>query len=263
MFFCSPEAAAVLHKSPSAPVTLLSPVLVRASFASPVSWFRLINHREINEGRPTIFTCDSRSSGGGRWSRRRQQQQLHPTHLSLSFRKHKPRFRVFCFFYTVLNRLLAYDLWKSHLNFIKVSKVAGRVAPALRGRFKLNEGYVLLLGYMEQKIERETKLLQMGLEGLRLLSDVKCCQNILRVNSTLAGIEIQHFPTDTNDKLLKLLGKLKVKKRDMLTIIVMGKGRVGKSSTVSSIIGERTVTVIAFQPPQSDDRRRRITTATK
>lgn len=32
-----------------------------------------------------------------------------------------------------------------------------------------------------------------------------------------------------------------------LTILVMGKGGVGKSSTVNSIIGERAVTVNAFQ----------------
>lgn len=32
-----------------------------------------------------------------------------------------------------------------------------------------------------------------------------------------------------------------------LTILVMGKGGVGKSSTVNSIIGERAVAVSAFQ----------------
>ncbi|CAH1441439.1 unnamed protein product [Lactuca virosa] len=58
---------------------------------------------------------------------------------------------------------------------------------------------------------------------------------------------IQQFPPATQDKLLQLLGKLKEKKRDRLTILVMGKGGVGKSSTVNSIIGERAVTVSAFQ----------------
>lgn len=34
---------------------------------------------------------------------------------------------------------------------------------------------------------------------------------------------------------------------DTLTILVMGKCGVGKSSTINSIIGERVVTVSAFQ----------------
>ncbi|KAD3337071.1 hypothetical protein E3N88_32591 [Mikania micrantha] len=55
------------------------------------------------------------------------------------------------------------------------------------------------------------------------------------------------IPPATQDKLLELLGRLKEKKRNKLTILVMGKGGVGKSSTVNSIIGERAVTVSAFQ----------------
>ncbi|PWA76563.1 translocase of chloroplast 34 [Artemisia annua] len=58
---------------------------------------------------------------------------------------------------------------------------------------------------------------------------------------------IQQFPAATQDKLLELLGRLKEKKKDKLTILVMGKGAVGKSSTVNSIIGERVVTTGAFQ----------------
>ncbi|KAI3697054.1 hypothetical protein L6452_29780 [Arctium lappa] len=58
---------------------------------------------------------------------------------------------------------------------------------------------------------------------------------------------IQQFPLATQDKLLELLGRLKEKKKDRLMILVMGKGGVGKSSTVNSIIGEREVTVSAFQ----------------
>ncbi|EPS70006.1 hypothetical protein M569_04753, partial [Genlisea aurea] len=58
---------------------------------------------------------------------------------------------------------------------------------------------------------------------------------------------IQQFPVATQEKLVDLLGKLKNQNVGTLTILVMGKGGVGKSSTVNSIIGERVVTVSAFQ----------------
>ncbi|GFY82024.1 translocon at the outer envelope membrane of chloroplasts 34 [Actinidia rufa] len=58
---------------------------------------------------------------------------------------------------------------------------------------------------------------------------------------------IQQFPSATQTKMLELLGKLKQENVSTLTILVMGKGGVGKSSTVNSIIGERVVTVSAFQ----------------
>ncbi|XP_038683173.1 translocase of chloroplast 33, chloroplastic-like isoform X2 [Tripterygium wilfordii] len=60
----------------------------------------------------------------------------------------------------------------------------------------------------------------------------------------------QQFPTATQNKLVELFGKLKQENLNSLTIIVMGKGGVGKSSTVNSIIGERVVTVNSFQPEQ-------------
>ncbi|KAF5743868.1 translocase of chloroplast 33 chloroplastic-like [Tripterygium wilfordii] len=60
----------------------------------------------------------------------------------------------------------------------------------------------------------------------------------------------QQFPPATQNKLVELFGKLKQENLNSLTIIVMGKGGVGKSSTVNSIIGERVVTVNAFQPEQ-------------
>lgn len=60
-------------------------------------------------------------------------------------------------------------------------------------------------------------------------------------------IGIQQFPAATQTRLSELLGKLKQENVSTLTILVMGKGGVGKSSTVNSIIGERAVAVSAFQ----------------
>ncbi|CAN6284992.1 unnamed protein product [Urochloa humidicola] len=58
---------------------------------------------------------------------------------------------------------------------------------------------------------------------------------------------LQQFPAATQTKLHELLGKLKEENVTTLTILVMGKGGVGKSSTVNSIVGERVATVSAFQ----------------
>ncbi|KAG9458019.1 hypothetical protein H6P81_002527 [Aristolochia fimbriata] len=58
---------------------------------------------------------------------------------------------------------------------------------------------------------------------------------------------IQQFPPATQTKLLDLLGKLKQENVSTMTILVMGKGGVGKSSTVNSILGERVAAVSAFQ----------------
>lgn len=63
---------------------------------------------------------------------------------------------------------------------------------------------------------------------------------------------IQQFPAATQTKLLELLGKLKQENVGTLTILVMGKGGVGKSSTLNSILSERVVATSAFQaePPR-------------
>nr|KJB41680.1 hypothetical protein B456_007G114900 [Gossypium raimondii] len=60
-------------------------------------------------------------------------------------------------------------------------------------------------------------------------------------------VGLQQFPAATQTKLFELLGKLKQKNVNTLTILVMGKGGVGKSSTINSLIGEQVVRVTAFQ----------------
>ncbi|XP_021612432.1 translocase of chloroplast 33, chloroplastic isoform X2 [Manihot esculenta] len=59
-------------------------------------------------------------------------------------------------------------------------------------------------------------------------------------------VGFQQFPAATQSKLVELFGKLKEKGVSALTILVMGKGGVGKSSTINSLIGERVVNVNAF-----------------
>ncbi|CAN0889123.1 Translocase of chloroplast 33, chloroplastic [Linum grandiflorum] len=60
-------------------------------------------------------------------------------------------------------------------------------------------------------------------------------------------VGFKQFPAATQDKLVDLFGKLKEQGMDSLTILVMGKGGVGKSSTVNSLIGERVMNVNSFQ----------------
>ncbi|OVA19960.1 AIG1 [Macleaya cordata] len=82
-----------------------------------------------------------------------------------------------------------------------------------------------------------------------ILNDSKGENQTRRMASPQARewIGIQQFPAATQTKLLELLGKLKQEDVNSLTILVMGKGGVGKSSTVNSLVGERVVAVNAFQ----------------
>jgi GTP-binding protein len=58
---------------------------------------------------------------------------------------------------------------------------------------------------------------------------------------------LQQFPVATQTALHNILGKLRQQNKESLTVLVVGKGGVGKSSTVNSIVGERVAVVSAFQ----------------
>eukprot|EP00246_Nothoceros_aenigmaticus_P000253 TRINITY_DN1037_c0_g1_i1.p1 TRINITY_DN1037_c0_g1~~TRINITY_DN1037_c0_g1_i1.p1 ORF type:complete len:366 (+),score=68.62 TRINITY_DN1037_c0_g1_i1:42-1100(+) len=58
---------------------------------------------------------------------------------------------------------------------------------------------------------------------------------------------LQQFPVATQSALLSLLNKLRQQNVDTLTVLVLGKGGVGKSSTVNSLIGEKVTAANAFQ----------------
>ncbi|XP_018490495.1 translocase of chloroplast 33, chloroplastic isoform X3 [Raphanus sativus] len=60
-------------------------------------------------------------------------------------------------------------------------------------------------------------------------------------------VGFQQFPAATQEKLFEFFAKLKQKDMNSLTVVVMGKGGVGKSSTVNSLIGEQVVRVSPFQ----------------
>eukprot|EP00249_Psilotum_nudum_P032181 c47398_g1_i1 orf=239-1213(-) len=58
---------------------------------------------------------------------------------------------------------------------------------------------------------------------------------------------LQQFPAATQNVLHGLLGKLRQQGLNSITVLVLGRGAVGKSSTVNSLVGERVAVVSAFQ----------------
>ncbi|KAL8115015.1 translocase of chloroplast 34, chloroplastic-like [Apium graveolens] len=62
---------------------------------------------------------------------------------------------------------------------------------------------------------------------------------------------IQDFPSATRTKLIDSVKQLKKENVSTLTVLVMGKGGVGKSSTVNSILGERAIATGSIQLQES------------
>lgn len=60
-----------------------------------------------------------------------------------------------------------------------------------------------------------------------------------------AGLD--QFPGPTKSAITDALSQLRSKDKTSLTILLLGKGGVGKSSTINSLVGERVVSVSAFQ----------------
>lgn len=58
---------------------------------------------------------------------------------------------------------------------------------------------------------------------------------------------LQQFPGPSRAAVVEVLEKLRSQNKTSLTVLLLGKGGVGKSSTVNSLVGERVVNVSAFQ----------------
>ncbi|KAK9815698.1 hypothetical protein WJX72_008234 [[Myrmecia] bisecta] len=59
---------------------------------------------------------------------------------------------------------------------------------------------------------------------------------------------LHQLPAATQSTFRGLLGQLRDQSKQHLTILLLGKGNVGKSSTANSLFGERVAAVAAFQP---------------
>jgi hypothetical protein len=60
-------------------------------------------------------------------------------------------------------------------------------------------------------------------------------------------VGLKSFPAATQAALLQLLGALRERNLTEVTVLLLGKGGAGKSSTVNSVLGERVAPVSSFQ----------------
>lgn len=91
--------------------------------------------------------------------------------------------------------------------------------------------------------------------------DVNAATGSRNVSSRVATMEpeaqewvgLKSFPTSVQSVLFDQLSKLRDQKKRELTILLVGKNGVGKSSTCNSIMGEKVFAASAFQAPQTGE----------
>ena len=62
---------------------------------------------------------------------------------------------------------------------------------------------------------------------------------------------LKSFPAATQASLQVLLGQMQARGESELTVLLLGKGGAGKSSTLNSLLGERVAPVAAFSSPEA------------